>query len=222
LVLAIAGCGRSSLLGNGGAVDLDMGHGDMACVGKSCPPRGDMGDMSNDPCADKNNCTLPECVGDPRCHVPGTEICNNGLDDDDDGLVDCKDPDCANFAGCQPHMCDPNNPDCTDPMCVDNPKCKNLKCMPTVDFGTLAPKGSTSTKMEDTTGTTDVAVTPCAPGGGGMVVGEFVLSGAADLTLSWKQAKGEDNVFGLFVAGINQACGANPVDCVDPKEAQTG
>ena len=55
-----------------------------------------------------------------------------------------------------------------------------------------------------------------------MVVGEFTLTGTADLTLAWQQAKGEDNVFGLFRAGINQACGANPVDCVDPKEAPTG
>jgi len=222
LVLAIAsGCGRSSLMGGGGVEDLDMGRRDMACVGANCP-RSDMGDMAGDECADPKNCPKPECVGDPRCHKPGTEVCNNGIDDDDDGLVDCKDPDCANFAGCQPHMCDPNNPDCTDPMCVDNPKCQNLKCMPTVDFGTLAPQGSTSTKMEDTTGTMDVTLTPCAPGGGGMVVGEFTLSGAADLTLSWMQQKGEDHVFGVFLAGINQTCGANPIDCVDPKEATSG
>jgi hypothetical protein len=220
-VLALAGCGRSSLMGTGGVDNLDMRRGgDLACVGPNC--RFDMGDMAGDECADKANCMKPECVGDPRCHKPGTEVCNNGIDDDDDGLVDCKDPDCATFPGCQPHMCDPNNPDCTDPMCVDNPKCQDLKCHPTVDFGTLAPRGSSSTKMENTTGTMDVAVTPCAPGGGGMVVGEFTLSGLADLTLAWQQNKGEDHVFGVFLAGINQACGANPIDCVDPKEAQTG
>jgi hypothetical protein len=178
--------------------------------------------MAGDECADKNNCMKPECVGDPRCHKPGTEICNNGIDDDDDGLIDCKDPDCANFPGCQPHMCDPNNPDCTDPMCVDNPKCQNLKCMPAVDFGTLMPRGSMSTRDEDTTGTMDVAITPCAPGGGGMVVGQFTLTDTADLTLSWLQKQGEDHVFGLFLAGVNQPCGANPIDCVDPKEAVKG
>ncbi len=221
-VLAVAGCGRSSLMGTGGVENLDMSRsGDLSCVGKSCP-HGDMGDMGDDPCADPNNCSKPECVGDPRCHKPGTEICNNGIDDDADGLIDCADPDCATFPGCQPHMCDPINPDCTDPMCVDNPKCQNLKCRPSVDFGTLTPMGSSSTKMEDTTGTMDVAVTPCAPGGGGMVVGEFTLTGAADLTLAWQQQKGEDNVFGLFQAGINQACGANPLGCIDPKGATSG
>src|SRR2546423_261087 len=101
LTLAIAACGRSSLMGTGGVEPGDMGRGDMGCRGGKCP--GDMGDMFGDPCADKANCKLPECVGDPRCHVPGTEICNNGLDDDDDGLIDCKDPDCATFTGCQPH-----------------------------------------------------------------------------------------------------------------------
>jgi hypothetical protein len=219
LVVALAGCGRSSLMGGGGVADLGAG-GDMACVGPSC--RVDMGDMGGDLCADKKNCMRPECVGDPRCHTPGTEICNNGIDDDDDKLVDCADPDCKTFPGCLPHTCDPTHPDCTDPMCVDDPACKNLKCHPTVDFGTLMPRGSTVTRMENTTGTTDVTVTPCAPGGGGMVVGQFTLTGTADLTLAWQQAKGEDHVFGLFRAGINQACGANPVDCVDPKEATTG
>ena len=82
-------------MGTGGVDDLDLGRrGDMACVGPNLPG-GDMGDMAGDPCADKSNCTKPECVGDPRCHMPGTEICNNGIDDDDDGLVDCTDPDCT-------------------------------------------------------------------------------------------------------------------------------
>ncbi|MCB9227631.1 MAG: tail fiber domain-containing protein [Chitinophagales bacterium] len=29
-----------------------------------------------------------------------TEICNNGLDDDGDGQIDCDDSDCANYSGC--------------------------------------------------------------------------------------------------------------------------
>ncbi|MEL6194977.1 MAG: hypothetical protein AAFR66_23170 [Bacteroidota bacterium] len=28
------------------------------------------------------------------------EICDNGIDDDGDGLIDCQDPDCSGFAGC--------------------------------------------------------------------------------------------------------------------------
>ncbi len=201
------------------------GHGDMACVGTHCPPHGDMGDMAGDLCGDPKNCTLPACVGDPRCHKPGTEICNNCIDDDDNGLIDCADPACANFPGCQPgHTCDPNNVDCTDPQCACGPLCQDRKCMPTVDFGTLAPTGSSSTRMEDTTGTMDVAVTPCAPGGGGMVVGKFTLTGAAAVQLTYKQNAGEDHVFGIFRAGTNQNCAANPIDnaCYDPKSATSG
>lgn len=32
--------------------------------------------------------------------TPSFENCTNGIDDDGDGLVDCNDPDCANFSGC--------------------------------------------------------------------------------------------------------------------------
>ncbi len=243
-LVMIAGCGRSSLFGtspedcppdqvrpdgtcgnDGGHVNLDLGPDLLQCSGDAvCQPTDlgpDLGD-GGDPCADKKNCKLPLCVGDPRCHVLGTEICNNGVDDNDDGLIDCKDPQCASFPGCLPHMCDDANPDCTDPACEMNPKCKDLKCHPTVDFGTLQSMNSSSTKMENTTGTTDVAVTPCAPGGGGMVVGKFTLAGKADLTLKYTQGAGEDHVFGLFQAGINQACGANPVGCYDPKSAASG
>src|SRR5258707_14445655 len=30
----------------------------------------------------------------------GVEMCNNGIDDDGDGFIDCYDSDCVNFAGC--------------------------------------------------------------------------------------------------------------------------
>src|SRR5437016_3366752 len=101
-----AGCGRSGMLGGGDGIS---GAHDLACSGAGC---GDLGDMGDDPCADKKNCPKPECVGDRRCHKPGTEVCNNGIDDDDDGLVDCQDPDCKTFPGCAPHMCDAQMPDC--------------------------------------------------------------------------------------------------------------
>jgi hypothetical protein len=184
--------------------------------------------MGTDLCGDPRNCTLPACVGDPRCHVLGTEICNNCIDDNDNGLVDCADPECFSFPGCMggPHTCG-NPPDCTDPVCACAPMgCKDLKCHPTVDFGTLqpSPMGTTSTRMENTTGTTDVAVTQCAPGGAGMVVGKFVLAGTQRdaVTLSFQQNKGEDHVFAITRAGANQACGDNPVGCYDPKGALSG
>jgi hypothetical protein len=207
--------------GDPGCCSCDVCQFNFLCLPKDGGTDG--GPDGGDPCADPKNCKQPQCVGDPRCHVLGTEICNNGIDDNDDGLIDCMDPQCANFPGCKPHTCDAANPDCTDPACADNPKCKDLKCKPTVDFGTLMPMNSSSTKMENTTGTTDVTVTPCAPGGAGMVVGKFTLAGGkADVNLAFTQGAKEDHVFGLFRAGINQTCGANPVSCYDPKSASMG
>jgi hypothetical protein len=229
--LVAIGCGRSSLIGTSSQCPAGR-LPDGSCVpmpDMTVPDLGDGGggDMpdAGDPCADPNNCLLPICVGDPRCHVPGTEICNNCIDDNDNGLIDCADPQCFNFPGCEAgHTCDPNHVDCSDPQCACGPLCKDLKCMPTVDFGTLAPTGSTSTRMVDTTGTKDVTMTPCAPGGAGMVVGKFTLTGAAAVVLSYSQGKGEDHVFGIFQAGTGQVCGAAPIAnaCYDPKSAATG
>lgn len=54
-----------------------------------------------------NDCSLPGCCSDPVCKEasvcqPGTqqEICNDGIDNDGDGLVDCNDPDCVGFSDC--------------------------------------------------------------------------------------------------------------------------
>jgi len=201
-------------LGDGGDGGGDMGDGG-----------GDMGDGGGD-CDDPSHCMLPQCVGDPHCHILGTEICNNCIDDNNNGLIDCADPDCFNFPGCEAgHTC-PNPPVCTDPTCACGTLCKDLKCQATVDFGTLqpSPMGTTSTRSENTTGTTDVAVTQCAPGGAGMVVGKFVLAGTMKnaVTLSFTQGMGEDHVFALTRAGTNQGCGDNPVGCYDPKGALSG
>ena len=46
---------------------------------------------------------LPENVDVPidySCSTPCAEICNNGLDDDGDGLADCEDDDCPCFVDC--------------------------------------------------------------------------------------------------------------------------
>ncbi|NLR90362.1 Ig-like domain-containing protein [Flammeovirga agarivorans] len=36
----------------------------------------------------------------PLLLIAQSEICDNGIDDDGDGLIDCFDPDCTNFPGC--------------------------------------------------------------------------------------------------------------------------
>ena len=41
-----------------------------------------------------------------------TEICDNGLDDDGDGLIDCYDPDCQGVAACEDFFFNPPVPEC--------------------------------------------------------------------------------------------------------------
>ena len=57
-------------------------------------------------CNDGNSCTTDSCTGNVCAHtaVPGCgpEVCNDGIDNDGDGLVDCADPDCVNAPECQP------------------------------------------------------------------------------------------------------------------------
>lgn len=68
---------------------------------------------------------LADC-SDPACGAVCTEICDNSLDDDGDGDIDCADSDCA----CTESICDDgidndlDGPiDCADSDCVANPVC---------------------------------------------------------------------------------------------------
>jgi hypothetical protein len=38
---------------------------------------------------------LPAVIACSDDQEPAAEVCNNGIDDDNDGLTDCSDPDCA-------------------------------------------------------------------------------------------------------------------------------
>jgi uncharacterized repeat protein (TIGR01451 family) len=60
-------------------------------------------------CNDGDSCTTDSCVGGACAHtaIPGCtpctpkpEVCDNGIDDDCDGLTDCADPDCASSPAC--------------------------------------------------------------------------------------------------------------------------
>jgi hypothetical protein len=58
------------------------------------------------------------------------EICDNGIDDDGDGLHDCFDEDCQDALGCVAEDCDNGFDDdgdgfidCEDPSCASSPAC---------------------------------------------------------------------------------------------------
>ncbi len=123
--------------------------------------------------------------------VMGREICNNGIDDNKDGLVDCADPQCVMFPGCL-----------------------TVSCNFDVDFGTLASHGSRVTRDMNTQGATQGFATCVSPGGRGRV-GQFVLTATADVRVDIAQATGGAHGVAIFRAGANQACDQNLVSCFD-------
>ncbi|MGQ0503791.1 MAG: hypothetical protein ACT4TC_00575 [Myxococcaceae bacterium] len=61
----------------------------------------------------------------PYALVQSSEICNNGGDDDGDGLVDCRDPACSGDAACPSTSCT------TNAQCPSNDFCRAGQCNPT-------------------------------------------------------------------------------------------
>jgi hypothetical protein len=110
-------------------------------------------------CDDHDNCTLESCTGgvcshskNPQCDLT-PEVCDNGKDDDGDGLIDCADPDCANAPNCVHEICgncidDDHNGlvDYEDPACCADGTAwmavKKLMLRPTVTIATAKIHGN--------------------------------------------------------------------------------
>ena len=98
-----------------------------------------------DPCS-TDSCSGGVCVNGPSVCEPPIEVCDDGRDNDGDGLVDCNDPDCATSPACKPHeICgncidDDGNglTDFEDPAC-----CTQSSTFPMdLKTGRLRPRGS--------------------------------------------------------------------------------
>jgi hypothetical protein len=126
----------------------------------------------------------------------GKEVCDNGVDDNLDKLVDCSDPQCTMF-----------------------PACLNVACTSDVDFGTIAAHGANVFRMVETRMATRAFSTCAPPGGKGRVL-RFALTETADVRMDLKQSGGA-HVVGLFRAGASQTCDRNPVTCVNAADKPT-
>jgi hypothetical protein len=217
--LAAVGCGRSSLDGNNPdcppgahcipvedmARNLDMRGVDM---------RHDMSDMHGDMRG-----------GDMRDMGHGHEICNNGIDDNDNGLIDCADPECFNDPACLgldmgSCMKPDGTVDCSRPPCNTLPQCLHQTCMPEIEYGTVTPHDYDQTKTFDTRNATDEYKT-CAFPGGTARVGEFTLTTITDVRLDFTQPSGSAHVVTLNRAGFGQLCDDNQLFCLKAGQAPT-
>ncbi|MDO8629490.1 MAG: hypothetical protein Q7R41_03265, partial [Phycisphaerales bacterium] len=98
--------------GNGGfSAGWYSNHGQLPCCKETC---------HENPGGDHLHCTIPpDCQ---PCPPDPTENCTNDIDDDGDGLCDCKDPGCATDPACAPPLvCEPNSTltGCKPQTCLD-------------------------------------------------------------------------------------------------------
>jgi hypothetical protein len=129
------------------------------------------------------------------------EICNNGIDDDGDGYVDCN-----------------------DRKCVTSTYCQSARCSPGKDLGLLPLDGSTLSAAVQTSGAgDDQTKSKCVSGPGGAdAVLAFELPGLTNLTIEWAQVGNHALV--LYQAdNVPLPCEANQqVDCKATAGTSTG
>lgn len=164
-------------------------------------------------------------VGEVTVEVldPLLELCDDGVDDDSDGLTDCVDPDCVADPVCLPeaacHDATDNDldgyADCADFDCVGGPACGPGACVADRDLGLLSAGLPLWTSV-DTTGAPDRFVTSCARlGGGGDVVLSFRVETWGDLRIDAAEHGFSDHAVALACQpGSGRGCDAAEHGCV--------
>ncbi len=157
-------------------------------------------------------------------HDPLFELCDDGVDDDNDGDVDCDDTDCATDPICLPEVdChdDLDNDgddhiDCADFDCVSTPACGPSACVEDRNLGVIQPSTPALITV-DTTGAPDLFGASCARGGGGGdVVVAFELATTGDVFINGMQLGFSDHAVALLCqAGPGAACDAAEHACTD-------
>jgi len=155
---------------------------------------------------------------------PLFELCDDEVDDDGDGDVDCADSDCVADPICLPEVAchdDLDNDgddqvDCADFDCVGAPACGVGACVPDRDLGVIQP-GAPALVTVDTSAAADLFTATCARGGGGGdVVVAFDLAVAGDLFVNGMQLGFSDHAVALMCqAGPGSGCDAAEHACTD-------
>jgi len=80
------------------------------------------------PCDEDADCAVDEMCNLNTCQCV-SEICDNGIDDDQDDLIDCKDPDCIGEIGPNDKICCQEHSTCDNNIyCDGEEKCINNEC----------------------------------------------------------------------------------------------
>ena len=118
------------------------------------------------------------------------EICNNGIDDDGNGLIDCQ-----------------------DAACFSSPFCVGSECVPDRDLGTLVVNGASHTTTANLANATDRYHPTCAGNiPGGDVAIAFTLAEPAGLEVDYNQTG--RMIFSLFsFPAPGLACDADQLSC---------
>jgi len=128
------------------------------------------------------------------------EICNNGIDDDGDGFIDC-----------------------ADRKCVTEPMCQKFACRADQNVGLLPLDGTAVSAVVQTSMAGDDQKMTCASVSGGQDgVVDFQLPAVADVTMQWAQVGNHD--FALYDdEGSLLACDAGTERaCVKSSGSATG
>jgi len=149
--------------------------------------------------------TSPQQTGlvSMRLSVPspgrGVEICNNMVDDDGDGLIDCMDPDCFGVGNCTGSVCTPD-----------------------LNAGAFSPgsnpvsPGTVQTLMIDTTTGKDLYQTDCGKGDGKEKVVRLTLTQPMSLGIDCTETGSHVFELARQLQPLD-ACNANSVNCADPE-----
>ncbi len=152
-----------------------------------------------------------QCYYDPRCEAgtncsvsPPSEICDNGLDDDLDGLTDCDDPDCDSDPACSGTVCIPSHEDCDngiDDDCDNRIDCADLDCA-------SAPNCSAVSDVFDVS----LEISPASVDAGDTVtvtISVTVLNKSSSQHSAQISVSVEDNIFSIPSETISVPAGAS-------------